>query len=141
MLEELDEQVRQKSAQIKTDFSQAPTLNFPPPSLANAIKHLVSNGIKYSAPGRQPDLQLRSHLVQNMVAFEVRDNGVGIDLEKHRESIFKMFKRLNKEGGGVGLGLYIVKRIMDKGGGGVDVSSVPGQGATFTLLIPQIKIA
>lgn len=135
--QELDEVIGQKSAQIRTDFSSVETVSFPRQSLQSVLKHLVANSIKYSSPDRTPDLLLRSQVVDDMVALEVSDNGVGIDLEKHRENIFKMFKRLNKESEGMGLGLYIVKRIMDKCGGVIEVQSIPGNGATFTLLIPN----
>ena len=75
------------------------------------------------------------------MTLSVRDNGIGIR-DKHLDSVFRIFKRLhaqNKYGGGTGAGLTIVKKIIERHGGTIQVQSVYGQGTTFLFTLP-IKV-
>ena len=67
----------------------------------------------------------------------VRDEGPGIPLE-HQERIFGQFERANDSENlpGMGLGLWLVRRIVTAHGGAINVDSIPGQGATFSVLLP-----
>jgi signal transduction histidine kinase len=64
----------------------------------------------------------------------VRDNGEGIPENQH-DKIFSLFKRLNKNVNGSGMGLYIVKKIIDNNGGRIDVDSQVGEGTTFKIYL------
>lgn len=139
ILFEMSDLIERKGAVVTMNFKLAPQVRFPKRSLESVLRHLISNGIKYSSDGQRPEVAVQSRGKDGDIVLEVIDNGVGIDLERHGESIFQMFKRLNKKGGGVGLGLYIVRRIMEKGGGRVDVQSRLGEGACFAISIPQIN--
>jgi signal transduction histidine kinase len=67
------------------------------------------------------------------VALRVQDNGLGIDLQRHGKKLFTMFSRLHDHVEGSGIGLYIIKRIMENSGGEIEVSSQLGVGSTFTV--------
>ncbi|MCP5094738.1 MAG: PAS domain S-box protein [Chloroflexi bacterium] len=97
----------------------------------------LSNGIKYG--GTPPQLEIGATVTdEGMVRFWVRDNGVGLTVEE-RTRLFAPFTRLNNKDGrrGHGLGLSIVKRIVEKLGGTVGVESSPNGGSTFYFLLPQ----
>ncbi len=104
--------------------------------LVQLVQNLVGNAIKHM--GRPRGEVVVSHAdLGNSWEFCVRDNGVGIE-ERHRERIFKLFRaiRAPEDAESTGIGLSVVKRIVERNGGGVRVESTPGKGSAFffTLL-------
>jgi PAS domain S-box-containing protein len=99
------------------------------------VTNLLSNAVKYGA-GKPIEVQLRMKTPERVV-FQVRDFGMGISKEAQAR-IFNRFERAVSGTGisGLGLGLYIVKNIVDAHGGSVQVESEPGQGALFTVELP-----
>ncbi|MGQ9849718.1 MAG: ATP-binding protein [Aggregatilineaceae bacterium] len=95
----------------------------------------LSNAIKYG--GTPPRIELGATREGDMIRFWVRDNGAGIP-PNEREHLFTEFGRTSSRGsgGGHGLGLSIVKRIVEKLGGSVAVENAPGQGSTFSFTLP-----
>lgn len=105
--------------------------------IQQVLTNLVSNAVKYSPPDTTIDVTLSS--VREQVEVSVRDRGVGIS-EEEQTFIFEPFRRvgLSKERvPGVGLGLYVVRRIVEAHAGRIEVTSTPGQGATFRVLLPR----
>ena len=105
--------------------------------LREAISNLVSNALKYSPPGE--DVTVRVDRRDDAVHVAVEDEGPGLT-EKDQQRMFVPFQRLSAEPtgdeGSSGLGLYIVKQIVETHDGEVEVDSVPGEGSTFTLVLP-----
>ena len=97
----------------------------------------ISNGLKYG--GEPPVLRLGSDAAQDgMIRFWVKDNGAGIS-EEDQKKLFKPHTRLHQtRARGEGLGLSIVRRIVEKCGGNVGVESEPGTGSIFWFCLPQI---
>jgi two-component system phosphate regulon sensor histidine kinase PhoR len=114
-----------------------PMLSIDAEAVTEAIINLVDNAIKYS--GEEKFLCLRTNRQGSMLAVEIEDHGVGI-AEEHRKKIFDTFYRVGTalvhNTKGSGLGLALVKHIMDAHGGRVEVDSVVGTGSTFRLLFP-----
>ncbi|MEN6341853.1 MAG: ATP-binding protein [Methanospirillum sp.] len=113
-----------------------------PPVMADAAQleqvfaNLIGNAIKYRRPRVPPRIAVFAR-AGPMVEFAVRDNGIGIEAE-YFDRIFEMFRRLHThdEYEGTGIGLAVVKRIVDRHGGTVRVESVPGEGTTFFFTLP-----
>jgi signal transduction histidine kinase len=108
-----------------------------PGRLGQAIDNLISNAIKYSPEGG--DIEIRVARVGDGCVIDITDNGVGIATEEQTHLFDRFFRGTQAADlhiQGVGLGLSIVKRIIEGHGGRVDVVSTPGAGATFRLSIP-----
>ena len=131
----LDPQLREAGAVLTHD--PLPTVTADPLQLEQVFVNLVSNAIKF----RRPDEPLRVHVSarreDGVWEFSVRDNGIGIEPE-YFEKIFVIFQRLHTKDAypGTGIGLAIVKRIIDRHGGRCRVESVPGEGSTFSFTLP-----
>jgi two-component system sensor kinase FixL len=103
--------------------------------LRNILINLLSNGIKYSAESSVVDCTLSYQLAT--VDIRIRDRGIGIPPEEQRHLFERFFRASNTIGiSGTGLGLSIVKKYLDLMGGQIRLSSVPGEGSTFTLTLP-----
>ncbi len=99
------------------------------------IENLVENAIQFSST-EKPFIKLKAVQTAEYLTLEIQDNGQGIGKEFH-EQIFDMYYRANERSKGNGLGLYIVKKAVEKLGGSISVSSVPLGGTTFTVMLPM----
>jgi len=109
--------------------------------IEEVFTNLISNAFKYNNQAEKwAEISWIESYGQphNIFTFYVRDNGIGIR-EKHLESVFRIFKRLHassKYGGGTGAGLTIVKKIVERHGGQIQVESIFGKGTTFSFALP-----
>jgi signal transduction histidine kinase len=100
--------------------------------------HLVANAVTFMGDQPAPEIEITAEHRGDFVEFSVRDNGAGIDPAYHAK-IFELFERLDDSASkGTGVGLTIVKRIVESVGGSVRVHSAPGRGATFRFTVPRI---
>jgi signal transduction histidine kinase len=104
--------------------------------LLEAVQNLVDNAAKFSAGQNEPRIEIGYDGKDGeMHIFHVRDNGIGIPPE-HHERIFGLFNKLDVKTEGTGIGLAIVKRIVDIHGGRIWVRSEAGKGAEFSFTLP-----
>jgi PAS domain S-box-containing protein len=125
---------------IETEVEVAPYFNFysDPKRLRILFNNLISNAFRYhdlSKPA--PYIKVNIHFDLNKAIIEIIDNGKGIHPE-HIDNIFEMFYRATEDSQGSGLGLYIVKETVEKLRGQIRVHSVPREGTTFVLEIPNL---
>ena len=110
------------------------------PRLVEVMQNLISNAIKFM--GRQPSPLVEIGMMDTdrdgKPVFFVRDNGVGIEPQYH-ERIFGLFNRLDPTIDGTGIGLTLVRRIIEIHGGRIWVESEPGRGATFLFTLPVVE--
>jgi signal transduction histidine kinase len=113
----------------------APAVRFDRAALSQAVVNLLDNAAKYSGESR--DIAVRLAAVNGSVTFEVEDHGIGIPAAEQTR-IFERFYRVpNGSGkGGYGLGLFLVRHIMEAHGGRAEVDSEPGRGSRFRLVFP-----
>ena len=112
-----------------------PVIEADPSQMRQLLQNLIANGIKFSRSGVAPEVELRSaQAATGMVAFEVTDNGIGIEPE-YTERIFRVFERLHPRDvyEGTGIGLALCRKIAERHGGTVEVTSEPGRGSTFRV--------
>lgn len=125
-------EISSSGAKIELDSLEAPQVVFSKRNLKSIIYNLLSNAIKYRSPDREPHIKIRTWQEGSNFFLQVWDNGLGIPFKK-QEKVFELFKRLHAHVKGTGIGLYIVKRIVQNNGGSIDLQSTEGEGSVFTV--------
>ncbi|MCK5174499.1 MAG: histidine kinase, partial [Planctomycetes bacterium] len=109
-----------------------------PTQISQLLQNLIGNALKFREPDTVPKIVIRAdYRGDDMARIEVRDNGIGIKQE-YSTMIFTMFKRLHArhEYDGAGIGLSVCKKIVERHGGEIGVSSEPGRGSVFWFTLP-----
>jgi PAS domain S-box-containing protein len=116
---------------------ELPTIHGDHTRLIEIMQNLISNAVKFMGNQPNPMIEIGSNGfdTDGKPILFVRDNGVGIEPEYH-ERIFGLFNRLNPEIEGTGIGLTLVRRIVEVHGGKIWIESQPGHGATFLFTLP-----
>lgn len=127
--------IKAAEAVIEVDCSSAPQLYFSKRNFKSILYNLVSNAVKYRSPDRVPHILIKTWQEGGDFLLQVQDNGLGIPPSK-REKVFELFRRLHSHVKGTGIGLYIVKRIVQNNGGSIALQSTEGEGSTFTITLP-----
>ncbi|MBL4708037.1 MAG: DUF4154 domain-containing protein [Flavobacteriales bacterium] len=133
ILESLNQEIGKYEADISYDFTACLKIEFGRVELKSILQNLVSNAIKYCSPNRPPKIELRTSLEKEFIVLDVIDNGLGIDLDTHSEDLFKVFRRIHIMEEGSGIGLYMIKNIIEDAGGKIKVKSKLNEGTTFSV--------
>lgn len=133
---DMDPMIRSSDATIQIDLGGCSTIQFSPNHFRSIIYNLLSNAIKYHSPKRTPLVQIHCYQTEEYIAISVQDNGLGIKLPD-TSKIFTMFKRLHNHVEGAGIGLFMVKRIIENAGGKIEVESRLGKGSKFIIYIKR----
>lgn len=137
---ELD--VNHCNACVKFDFKDVSTIRFPKAFLTIILHNLLSNSCKYRDPGRPLKVRVSTEKVGDEVLLKVKDNGIGMSEEVINAYLFQPFVRPSQKQPGRGLGLHIVRSVVEQSGGRIEVESVLGEGSTFHLwLKPYLPIS
>ena len=125
------ERINFAKAKISTDFLEK-EIKFPKKNLRSILLNLLTNTLKFSSSDRLPEIMVTTKKVDNFTLLTVKDNGIGINKDR-LDFIFKMYHRINEDTEGQGIGLYLIKKIIDASGGKIDVESEVGKGSTFKV--------
>ncbi len=121
---------------ILSEFSNASTITTIKSYMHSIFYNLILNSIKYRKKGVSPILEIRSEIMKEKIRITFKDNGTGIDLEKHGKNIFGLYKRFHSDVEGKGLGLFMIKTQIEVMGGRISVKSTPNEGAEFMVELP-----
>jgi signal transduction histidine kinase len=117
--------------------SDLPSVYVDRPRLVEVLQNLIDNAAKFMGTQEQPRIEIGQHgYEEGKPVFYVRDNGVGIALE-HFDRVFGLFNKLDPKTDGTGIGLALVKRIIEVHGGRIWVESELGMGSTFFFTLSQ----
>ena len=155
-----DLEVRIEKTGAAVHVGELPTVEADPLHMRQLLQNLIGNALKFHEPGAKPEVNvsgrivtggasvtetalLRRQAMHDKTAEEpfceliVKDNGIGFE-EKYLDRIFAVFQRLHgrQEYEGTGIGLAVCRRIVDRHGGTITAKSKPGEGATFTVMLP-----
>jgi signal transduction histidine kinase len=119
------------SAKIISDFAEAPSIVYPNIYLESIFLNLLSNALKYNHPDRNLVIEVKTCYKKKNIILEVKDNGLGINLEKYGHQIFKLQKTFHRHPESRGIGLFMIKNQIEAMGGEISVSSQENMGTTF----------
>ena len=128
---DLAEEIRAADAQILIDFSHRPQIIYVEAFMESIFRNMLSNALKYRDPERRLRLAISTESAKDTVLLKIKDNGKGMDLKRRGRDLFKPFSRLTQHGEGKGIGLHIVKNMIEKNGGSIDLDSEPEFGTSF----------
>ena len=109
-----------------------------PAAMSQCVSNLLTNAVKFVAPGVSPQVKIRAEQMPSYVRIWVEDNGIGIDAKDHKR-IFGMFERVHSHYEGTGIGLTIVRKSIERLRGNVGLESTVGQGSRFWLEFRRVK--
>lgn len=137
LIAELEQELapRLEQTQGRISYANLPSILGDPEQLRQIFRQLLENALIFCAPARPPRVEVSARWTRGMWEFCVADNGIGIAAE-HQEQIFEVFRRLNPDTPGTGMGLATVRKMIERHGGKIWVDSAVDQGARFYFSLP-----
>jgi PAS domain S-box-containing protein len=133
---DLEPFIQSLGAEVAVEVADCPPFPLSEKNLRSVVYNLLSNALKYHAPERPPQVRLHARCTDQYLLLTVQDNGLGLD-RAGQQKLFGMFQRLHDHVEGSGIGLYMVRRMVENAGGHIEVKSQLGVGSTFSVYLPQ----
>jgi signal transduction histidine kinase len=136
LLEEYSREIGERRAKVSLE-AELPSVAGHAVTLGQVFANLLTNAMKFVAPGVGPLVRIRAERHGPRVRIWVEDNGIGIE-PRHHDRLFRIFERLHdqREYPGTGIGLAIVKKAVERMGGECGYESEPGKGSRFWVELP-----
>jgi PAS domain S-box-containing protein len=131
----LHNEITKHGVTIEINIPLDVTVEYNPAYLESILLNFTTNAIKYSSPARKPMLLFDFEEVNGQKILSISDNGLGIDLKKHKNSLFGMYKTFHKHQNSRGIGLFMTKNQIEAMGGRIEVTSEVNKGTTFKIYI------
>lgn len=125
--------LQEHEVEIYSDFSEVPEIDYIPEYIEHYFTALISNAIHYRHPDRNPSIDIFSYYEENEICLMIKDNGLGIDLDRYGKDLFGMYKTFHQRPDSVGLSLFIVKNQVESLKGTIEVESTVDTGSTFRI--------
>jgi signal transduction histidine kinase len=137
VLKLLGKVVAEIEPEIVCDFDEAPSIKFHKAYFESILMNLLTNAIKYRSPSRKLKIWVSTKIQDDRVVLTFKDNGIGFDLERHKDRVFGFYQKFHNHPDSKGLGLFLVKSQMEDLGGTVEMESFPDAGTTLILRFKQ----
>jgi signal transduction histidine kinase len=137
-----DLEVRLEQSGGRIEVGDLPALQADPLQMRQVFQNLIGNALKFRKSDVAPVVKISSAVVGDSHEISVKDNGIGFE-QQYADKVFDVFQRLHGRSDyeGTGIGLAIVRKVLEKHGGSVRVESSPGQGSQFYLTLPRVEQA
>jgi PAS domain S-box-containing protein len=132
-IKNLADMILEKNALVSNNVAPEVFINYNPAFLENILQNFLSNALKYSHPDRQPLVMIDYFYEEGKAILQFKDNGLGIDLNKHGKKLFGMYQTFHRNADAKGLGLFISKSQIEAMGGDIEVISEIDQGSRFKI--------
>jgi PAS domain S-box-containing protein len=129
---DLEPLLQESGGKMEIDITACPSVSFAEKNLRSVVYNLLSNALKYRSPERVVLVRVSCRHEKDYDVLTVQDNGLGINLV-HEQRLFGMFQRLHDHVEGSGIGLYMVKKMVENAGGKITVESQVDVGSTFSV--------
>ena len=133
LIKELNKSYPETEIQIKGEL---PVLTINETKAIQIFQNILDNACKYRDPNRDSKIEIRCLNIFGFFEFQIEDNGIGIE-KKHESRVFEIFQKLNNNQASNGVGMSIVKKIVENYGGKIWFESKVGQGTTFKFNLPK----
>lgn len=126
-------EIEKRKAKIYTNVPEEMVVKFNAAYLESVLLNLITNSLRYYSPNRDPEIYIIGSKVGGKWVLEVKDNGIGIDLERNRDKLFGLYKTFSNRPNSRGVGLFITKNQIDAMDGRIEVESKVDSGTTFKV--------
>lgn len=130
---DLSNLLRKNRAVVINEIPDEIKVKVVPEYLDSILMNFITNAVKYKDPSRSPIIKLKATIENELLVLSIEDNGLGIDLEKHSDKLFGMYKTFHQNEDARGIGLYISKNQIEAMNGRVVAESEVGIGTTFKI--------
>lgn len=143
VLQEISHEIQKKSLEIVDESDELPKISVDPKLMRIVYQNLLTNAVKYTPEKGKVTIKHRlitDEKIGEVVQLEVTDTGIGIPIDQQGKIFSKLFRAANAQladSQGTGLGLYIVKAIVEEAGGKIQFTSQENHGTTFTIFLPK----
>jgi signal transduction histidine kinase len=127
--------ITSSGAVIKANFTGCRFLQYPAVHLKSIFQNLLTNAIKYKQENRPPEIEITTSCEGKFVVLEVKDHGMGIDMNLYKDKLYGLFQRFHTHVEGAGIGLHMIYSIVESYGGRIYIESEVNKGTTFKLYL------
>jgi PAS domain S-box-containing protein len=125
--------IMETEAVVSYNFTKAPLIDYPRLYLESILQNLLSNSLKYRSPLRTPVIHAETFLDNGNIILHFKDNGLGIDMNRHSDKLFGLNKTFHKHEEAKGVGLFITKTQVEAMGGNISATSEVNKGTTIII--------
>jgi len=135
ILKQLSKQIETTNPKLNIDYGNVSKININKPYLESILLNLFTNSLKFKSKNRDLIIDITISKTDDIISINFKDNGIGIDLKKHKNKIFGLYQRFHDFPDSKGLGLFLVKSQVETMGGTISIQSEVEKGTEFTLTI------